>query len=81
MRKSLKDPDSTRFGPIIAGVGKDDITIVCGWVNSKNSYGGYSGMSPFMGLMVGGGTGFELVGVGNINARMCHDDGLDLPPI
>lgn len=43
--KSLKDPDSAKFrwNPKVL-----DSTIYCGFVNSKNSFGGYVGFEPFM---------------------------------
>lgn len=40
----MKDPESARF----AGVTRDPKgNTVCGWVNAKNSYGGYVGYKPF----------------------------------
>jgi hypothetical protein len=41
----LKDPDSAKFGTLFERPAK---RIVCGEVNSKNSYGGYTGMTPFV---------------------------------
>jgi hypothetical protein len=53
----LKDPDSARFdSPIAATKTKDEITA-CGFVNAKNSFGGYTGNKPFL------VTGFESTGV------------------
>jgi len=46
--RTLKDPDSARFGRIFEGrevVGK---TTICGEVNAKNGFGGYTGMTPFV---------------------------------
>jgi hypothetical protein len=49
-RSGLKDPESARFGRMIAG--QDDGGIfVCLMVNAKNSYGGYTGEKPMMGLL------------------------------
>lgn len=45
---SMKDPDSVRFRAVRVvryGTG----AVVCGEVNAKNSYGGYTGFSPFVG--------------------------------
>jgi hypothetical protein len=39
----LKDPDSARF----KGLVHPSPGLVCGWVNSKSSVGGYGGMKPF----------------------------------
>lgn len=41
---TLKDPDSAKFRGIKAYPAKG---LVCGEVNGKNSYGAYSGFSPF----------------------------------
>lgn len=38
----LKDPESARFTNVTSDHG-----LVCGWVNAKNSYGGYVGFRPF----------------------------------
>lgn len=51
VRSSLKDPDSARFGRMIAGKEDDGSFTVCLMVNAKNSYGGYSGEKPFMGML------------------------------
>jgi len=41
----LKDPESARFYNVQAF---NDNTIVCGYVNAKNSYGGYTGKQVFL---------------------------------
>lgn len=43
--KTLKDPDSAKFG--YAYQGKDKFTL-CGAVNAKNGYGGYTGETRFI---------------------------------
>lgn len=43
----LKDPNSAKFGPLIAGKDKDGSLVACGTVNAKNSFGGYTGMMPY----------------------------------
>lgn len=43
--KSLKDPDSAKFG--YSYQGKDRFTL-CGTVNAKNGYGGYTGETRFI---------------------------------
>ena len=45
----LKDPDSAKFGTVVV----TDSGIVCGYVNAKNSFGGYTGEKPFISM---GGT-------------------------
>ena len=43
----LKDPESVRFGEIWAMDGTNGKRSICGYVNAKNSYGGYTGMKVF----------------------------------
>ena len=50
-RQSLKDPDSARFGRMVAGIKSNGDVVVCLMVNAKNSYGGYTGERPLMGLL------------------------------
>ncbi len=57
----------------------------CGWVNAKNSYGGYSGFVRFYGLFAGekpdGSPGFFVFTMGGnarddaVTAKMCADAG------
>lgn len=44
IRARMKDPDSTQFRPGFADAKKK---IVCGEVNAKNSYGGYTGFENY----------------------------------
>lgn len=51
MLERLKDPDSARFGPSIyarASCDEGAYEIVCGSVNARNSYGGYTGTGPWV---------------------------------
>lgn len=52
VRKRLKDPESARFGVMAAARkdGKEGVDV-CGMVNARNSYGGYTGEQPFIGTM------------------------------
>lgn len=43
----LKDPDSASFGEIYALDGSNGVRSICGYVNAKNSFGGYTGMIMF----------------------------------
>jgi hypothetical protein len=61
--RGLKDPDSARFGATFRAAESGGQTLVCGYVNAKNSYGGYVGEKPFIAAGDGAG-GFSLVGVG-----------------
>ncbi|KQP53030.1 hypothetical protein ASF34_01270 [Methylobacterium sp. Leaf106] len=64
----LKDPYSAHFGRILSA--KTALSnglngyVVCGEVNSKNSYGGYVGMSPFIGAFKPDGKEFKVVAMG-----------------
>lgn len=46
VREGLKDPDSAKFNSFYHSSGDSD-GYVCGHVNAKNSYGGYTGNKPF----------------------------------
>lgn len=48
---TLKDPESARFGTIAASKDGTGTITVCGLVNAKNSFGGYTGNQPFNGLL------------------------------
>lgn len=51
-RSSLKDPDSARFGKMVAGKDSKGEISVCLMVNAKNSYGGYTGETPHFGIFL-----------------------------
>lgn len=44
----LKDPGSAQFGLMTAGKTVTGGIVACGYVNAKNSFGGYVGMSPYI---------------------------------
>lgn len=47
----VKDPYTTRFedvGAVISAAGAPDRAAVCGYYNSRNSFGAYVGRSPFV---------------------------------
>lgn len=78
IRRSLKDPDSARFTEPVAGtiLAKDGSAslLVCGFVNAKNSYGGYTGNKAYQGVIMKGE--FVLFGIGDANYYRCIKDGL-----
>ena len=47
VRNDLKDPESARFKHAVAFKDKDGGVAACGIVNAKNSYGGYTGFTPY----------------------------------
>jgi hypothetical protein len=86
VKSILKDPDSARISGIVAGVGSDGTITACGWVNAKNSYGGYTGKRPFQGLFYGknNDSGFVMISTEEIDSalqarlELCHEAGLSL---
>jgi len=52
VKRLLKDPDSAKFRNIFVNKSKKGFTVVCGEVNAKNSFGGYTGFQRF----ISGGT-------------------------
>jgi hypothetical protein len=49
--RGLRDPDSAKFGALSEGTGSSGLRTVCGEVNAKNGFGGYTGMAPFIYLI------------------------------
>ena len=47
VKDRLRDPESARFEGIYAMKGSNGKLNYCGYVNSKNSFGGYTGKSQF----------------------------------
>ena len=48
VKSRLKDPHSAQFGKVYVHQKQKDVWMVCGYVNSKNSLGGYSGEQQFV---------------------------------
>lgn len=46
--RMMKDPESVRHGRIVAGREPSGRLLICGEINAKNSYGGYTGMLPYV---------------------------------
>lgn len=55
VRRELKDPASATFGFMTAGKNAQGRLMVCGLVNARNSFGGYTGMQPFQASIAPGG--------------------------
>jgi hypothetical protein len=51
VRTSLGNPGSAEFGDMRASRGTDGAVSVCGWINSKNGVGRYTGNQIFIGLL------------------------------
>lgn len=80
MSDSLKDSESARFKDI--KLKQDgDIWLICGQVNSKNSFGAYPGFSPFFVMGVSGTPGRPIstfIGptLGEVAEIRCAQDGI-----
>ncbi len=68
-RRGLKDPDSAKFEGIVGGRNAQGDVFACGYVNSRNSFGGYVGMQPFGGMITNvAGEQFTLISMGSDQA-------------
>lgn len=82
LKARLKDPDSAKVSGVkVSADGK----TACGFVNAKNSYGGYSGNSAFYTMAFKNKSGqpvFAVIGVDSgsntASAIMCEKDGIKL---
>ncbi|WP_126401184.1 hypothetical protein [Blastochloris tepida] len=54
VRRALRDPESARFGPLNAAALAGGDVAVCGSVNARNGFGGYTGPMPFAGRFLRG---------------------------
>lgn len=80
----LLDPDSARYRlPALISSGQT-VQAYCGCVNSKNSYGGYTGQKPFYGAMLqkDGKTAFLMISEADapagVDSGMCTKAGYSL---
>ncbi|MHB2205073.1 hypothetical protein [Methylobacterium sp. CM6257] len=85
VRSQLKDPDSARFSrPFVATKNSRGLVNVCGYVNSKNGYGGFSGDIIFGGMMMKNNTVFMPLSIDISRSaqatqrELCLADGIDL---
>lgn len=77
--QTLKDAESARFRAIkYQPTGEPGGWTMCGEVNAKNSYGGYSGFEPFLGMAIrdGKSMGYLILGIGEASAAVCKEKGL-----
>jgi len=61
----LIDPESARFSDFYAAADTTGVIHVCGEVNAKNRFGGYTGRQPFYGKITRTGSGSSLSMVAN----------------
>lgn len=84
VKSRLSDPDSARFGGYALATRPTGIRLVCGWVNAKNRFGGYTGNRPYMVMLIGT-DGASLIDVGGTDATaeailgQCAEEGVRLP--
>lgn len=71
VKQQLKDPNSALFSGIKTYKKIDGSIEVCGYVNAKNSFGGYSGIAPFYTLLsqVGSSDNVDYIGAGAVIAK------------
>lgn len=64
----LKDPSSALFGAMSGSIDTAGVVKVCGYVNARNSFGGYTGQQPFTGILASNREGkrvFAVTGIGD----------------
>lgn len=71
---TLKDPESARFAGIRAVRGDSGLVYVCGYVNSRNGFGGYTGFEAFAGTGIRGQ--YEISSVGPVAEAVCSRYGI-----
>lgn len=87
VRNNLKDPESARFAQIAAVREPEGILLVCGFVNGRNSFGGYTGFQPFSGIYTELGqlgSTLSIINIGGTDSQqmatlsVCRDSGVIL---
>jgi hypothetical protein len=83
VKEKLKDPYSAVFGKRVAGRNELGSVVVCGQVNAKNGFGGYTGMSPYMAAISSAGAiSVEVVSSDAFSIRyvadLCSKQGLQI---
>ena len=82
--RQLRDPDSARFGSANYGKMPSGSILTCGWVNSKNAYGGYTGMQALI-AFYSPKEKRAILDISSakdtdITAFVCRQQGISLPP-
>ena len=81
--KWLKNPRSAQFSAMTAASNRFGVVTVCGEVNGRNGAGQYTGMQPYIGVMLGSAAApeFVVVGIGGTAAEraevtnLCRESG------
>ncbi|MNL29685.1 hypothetical protein D3C87_1513770 [compost metagenome] len=77
--RHLKDAPSARFRDVtFARKGESGVWVMCGYVNAKNSLGGYAGFSRFIGAAVTEGkrAQYVVMELGEVADATCAQNGL-----
>jgi len=48
VKAKLKDPESAQFKDTFFNKGSSNVPVSCGWVNSKNGFGGFTGYQRYV---------------------------------
>jgi hypothetical protein len=81
----MKDPSSVQFGAMDGVRNRAGTITVCGRVNGRNSAGSYTGMAPFVGVLLRGTAAtplFVVVGIGSSEREraevtsLCRESGI-----
>lgn len=79
IRDALKDPDSAKFSGLAAAINAKGVVTACGYVNAKNSFGGYAGKEPFIGVILTSDKFFPIGFAKNppeLTMKLCSDSGV-----
>lgn len=77
MERNLKDASGARFLDVVLIPSEDSSSVICGKVNSKNSYGAYVGYTPFMGMRFFREDGkhiYFIVGISSASGKACEGE-------
>jgi hypothetical protein len=77
--RTLKDPTSPIFGSIVGGIDRSGGRYACGFVNAKNSFGGYTGDTPFEGSFTADGFKVGFMGWDTVAPAVCKRLGMSEP--
>lgn len=83
----MKQPASARFGPMAGARNGNGAVTICGNVDGRADNGGYVGMKPYVGVLMGTPKAPEFVVVGIAGngreaaqvASLCRESGVDGP--
>lgn len=81
LKSVLKDPDSATFSNHSANQSNNGLVTVCGSVNAKNSFGGFTGKKPYIAFL-SNGSKYETAKISSDQnsvyavLKTCNDKGL-----